>query len=376
MVVKVGFARDTHLSIHMFEIIGTPVAEGSAEWALYQMMQGKKVCNPTLAAEKATRLGSYDVKQFNTFWYIVGDAVVEGECNYGTLSVSSWIAAASSTGWQIYKEPKPLLADAKEGWLVELSTGAWNQVEEIVFTNDTVPLRYVLKDVVECGSARTRAFGIDGRHYSFYSGLCSGFSTTIISTEPLAPEGTAEWAWQMAKLGIETKCHEGKIRVSKSGLIEVCYNGMAYAMPLTQSKENRQYAIDKISECSPDGWQLCEPEPESKYKVGDWIEWSEGLGITYQSQITRVSQSAVYSKGICIPLKTITRKLKPSEVIVKIGCLSGTVRPVSINGIHIWFQLIGVDDKIIATIRIISLDTQTRELVEGLLKAQKNKENA
>ena len=71
---------------------------------------------------------------------------------------------------------------------MELSTGAWNQIEEIVFTNDTVPLRYVLKDVVECGSAGTRAFGIDGRYYSFYSGLCSGFSTTIISTEPLATQ--------------------------------------------------------------------------------------------------------------------------------------------------------------------------------------------
>ena len=91
----------------MFEVIGTLVKEGSKEWALYQMMKGEKVCNPTLATEKATRLGYDDVEWFNTFWYIVGDAVVEGKSNYGTLSVSSWIDAASSTGWQIYKEPKP-----------------------------------------------------------------------------------------------------------------------------------------------------------------------------------------------------------------------------------------------------------------------------
>ena len=90
----------------MFEIIGTLVEEGSKEWALYQMMNGEKVCNPTLAAEKATRLGDDDVERFNTFWYIVGDAVAEGEGNYGILSVSSWIAGASSSGWQIYKEPK------------------------------------------------------------------------------------------------------------------------------------------------------------------------------------------------------------------------------------------------------------------------------
>ena len=104
--VKVGIAKGTPISIHMFEIIGTLVKEGSKEWALYQMMQGEKVCNPTLAAEKATRLGCDD-ETFNTFWYIVGDAVVEGEGKYGTLSVSSWVAAAYSTGWQIYKEPEP-----------------------------------------------------------------------------------------------------------------------------------------------------------------------------------------------------------------------------------------------------------------------------
>jgi len=65
-----------------------------------------------------------------------------------------------------------------------------------------------------------------------------------------------------------------------------------------------------------------------------------------------------------------TRKLSPSEVVIHIGCLSGTVEPVSTNGIHIWFHLIGVDDKTIATIRISSLDTETRELVESLIKGQ------
>ena len=61
---------------------------------------------------------------------------------------------------------------------------------------------------------------------------------------------------------------------------------------------------------------------------------------------------------------------EPKEVVVEIGCLSGTVRPVSTNGIHIWFHLIGVDDKTIATIRISCLDAPTRELVESLLEAQ------
>lgn len=71
-----------------------------------------------------------------------------------------------------------------------------------------------------------------------------------------------------------------------------------------------------------------------------------------------------------LPQLKIIHKLKPSQVVVEIGCLSGTVRPVSTNGTHIWFHLVGVDDKTIATIRISCLDTPTRELVESLLEAQ------
>jgi len=41
---------------------------------------------------------------------------------------------------------------------------------------------------------------------------------------------------------------------------------------------------------------------------------------------------------------------------------------------NIWFHLIGVDDKTIATIRISCLDATTRELVESLLKAQEEEE--
>ena len=80
--------------------------EGSAEWALHQMMQGKKVCNITLAKVKAARLGLDKFERLNTFWYIVGETVVEGEANYGALSVSSWISAAHPYGWQIYEKPK------------------------------------------------------------------------------------------------------------------------------------------------------------------------------------------------------------------------------------------------------------------------------
>ena len=116
-----------------------------------------------------------------------------------------------------------------------------------------------------------------------------------------------------------------------------------------------------------------------KFKVGDWVEWSEGLGISYQSQITRVSQSAVYSKGICIPLKIITKKLKPSEVVIHVGCLSGTVKDLSYaeDG---RFWLIGkVTERCPGGMHCIlyleMLDTPTRKLVEGLLKAQEEEQD-
>ena len=126
------------------------------------------------------------------------------------------------------------------------------------------------------------------------------------------------------------------------------------------------------------GWQLYK-EPEPQYKVGDWVEHEKSKEqgrITYiSSDIYDAIEVKLYDQD---ELETYTksdfnadfRKLDPSEVIIHIGCLSGTVRPVSTNGIHIWFHLIDVDDKTIAIIRISCLDNNTRELVESLLKAQ------
>jgi hypothetical protein len=122
------------------------------------------------------------------------------------------------------------------------------------------------------------------------------------------------------------------------------------------------------------GWQIYK-EPESQYKVGDWVDCKDPVGVPTQCKVLEILEHNVIVEcktghRWSLPHNNITRKLSPSEVIVNIGCMSGTVRPVSINGIHIWFHLIGVDDKTIATIRISCLDAPTREIVESLLKAQ------
>ena len=117
------------------------------------------------------------------------------------------------------------------------------------------------------------------------------------------------------------------------------------------------------------GWQIYY-EPELAFKVGDWVECFDKQGqrklVDYFGGMGcyKTNYDEVISPG------EILRKIPPSEIIVKIGCLSGTVRPVSTNGIHIWFHLTGIDDRPIAIIRISCLDIRTRELVEDLLKAQ------
>lgn len=173
-------------------------------------------------------------------------------------------------------------------------------------------------------------------------------------------DGSNDWALYQMMQG-EKVCHE------KSQSIMYCEHA-GYIR-----REVRYNCVDHMSVsvwldgADNTGWQIYE-EPEPQYKVGDWVEWHEGLGITYQSQITRISHSAVYSKGICIPLKIITRKLKPSEILIRIGCLSGTVgASCDLGRFLMWHSKIDFDYSII---KLSALDAPTRELVESLLKAQ------
>ena len=81
----------------MFEIIGTPVKEGSAEWALYQMIQGEKVTKGHLE---------------HTYWHYDARPHLQCISEYicGTLQImvspEIWIKTADKDGWQLY-DPKP-----------------------------------------------------------------------------------------------------------------------------------------------------------------------------------------------------------------------------------------------------------------------------
>lgn len=102
-MVKVGFARETPLSIHMFEIIGTFVKEGSAEWALYQMMKGKKVMNIEWIKRKSKDLKYCYCENGMLVYnpeYVLAKPIPIGDFLAPLLGL-----VAISDGWQIY-EPK------------------------------------------------------------------------------------------------------------------------------------------------------------------------------------------------------------------------------------------------------------------------------
>jgi hypothetical protein len=197
---------------------------------------------------------------------------------------------------------------------------------------------------------------------------CDGFMSCLYYYYELigtfVEEGSAEWAlYQMMQRNKVTKQH----LQDDSGNIYWCFCDMLRCVQEFNCGTLQITVIPEIwiNTADKNGWQIYK-EPEPQHKVGDWVEWSEGLGISYQSRITRVSQSAVYSKGICIPLKIITRKLKPSQVVVKIGCLSGTVEKSPFPK----FEFILATEAGGCRILFDALDAPTRKLVKGLLKAQ------
>jgi len=129
---------------------------------------------------------------------------------------------------------KPLLADAQVGWLCKRRDGKYMEIDEIDTQFPSLTPAY------RCGMGWWTQAG------------CSVHNQTldIISCEPLAEVGSAEWAWQMLMLGIKM-WH-----------------------PSEQSMETSAMTKDGFVRChAKTGWQIYEPvEPAPRLKVGDWVE--------------------------------------------------------------------------------------------------------
>ncbi len=187
-------------------------------------------------------------------------------------------------------------------------------------------------------------------------------------------EGTAAWALYMMRMGHKVTNPKYDPRVyhlPEGDMIHV--NGI-------KSIATNQW-IDYWCIDLPDGWRLYEPKPT--YKVGDWVEIEVSGVISQQLVKLGVFADSInaggiefYGNGLPVmkPLNArIIRKLDPSEVIVKIGCLEGTVTYAISDDCFLLAKVYDPQHRA-CCIDMSMLDTATRELVESLLKAQEEEE--
>lgn len=115
-------------------------------------------------------------------------------------------------------------------------------------------------------------------------------------------------------------------------------------------------------------------EPRPAYAVGDWVEYFDNAELCH-AQIDEIDSDYCTINPVVgwdrtlqrIRITCITRKLKPSEVVVHIGCLSGTVRQCGDKEEEV-FALCTNHNA--AVIPFTMCDTPTRSIVDSLLKAQ------
>lgn len=122
---------------------------------------------------------------------------------------------------------------------------------------------------------------------------------------------------------------------------------------------------------SPTGWSIYDPElpKEPAYAAGDWVEFNPGNN-THQVRIVKVDGEKLHyidEKGYQthIYISAILRKLKPSEVRVKIA-LEGTVRKSQLAGCFVLDTPLPGND--VHTIRFADIDPATASLVRELLE--------
>lgn len=126
------------------------------------------------------------------------------------------------------------------------------------------------------------------------------------------------------------------------------------------------------------GWQLYkEPKPEpakEQFEVGDWVKYDID---SYLQVIAPSGKERTWCRtlsGIMVyPYTSCLTKASPSEVIVHIGCLSGTIGKSSDTDRFLMWHSSPKIDFDYSIIKFSALDATTLEIVESLLKAQEEK---
>ena len=390
MAAKVGVAKSTPLSIHMFEIIGTLVEEGSADWALYQMMQGEKICH-----HKSPSI---------VYCKHAGD--IRRQVRYNCvdyMSASAWLNGADNTGWQIYEEPKPepifttgdkVTDGVIDGTIIHIedaianvcpSTDEYkielcnlNHISESPKQDDVEkPLRSMI--------AEAKAIGKNIRTY--YQDIVF----TPQALEACLNQGEFRW-WNICNWELTTREQNYFPSISTSS---------------DRPKEEPQHAKEPIANCenckhvctnsNVDHCHMYEPKLKSEniihgyipadmhlkyihlFKVGDWVECKDLAGVPAQCKVLEIRKHNVILECTTghiwsLPHNNIICKLSPSEIIVTIGCLSGTIAKSCDPNYFLMLHSRPATDCNHSMIRFSAIDTETRSLVESLLKAQKEEE--
>ena len=116
----------------------------------------------------------------------------------------------------------------------------------------------------------------------------------------------------------------------------------------------------------------------TQFKVGDWVELTDGLQCClteclnpdsghWLAKKVDGSEVSVWEKN---SVRTIARTIQKSEVVVTIGCLSGTIGKSSETTRFLMWHSSPKIDFDYSIIKFSALDTATLEIVQSLLKAQ------
>ncbi len=356
------------------EIIGTFVEEGSADWALYQMMKGDKVTKGHLE---------------HTYWHYDARPHLQCISEYicGTLQImvspEIWIKTADKDGWQIYKEPEQIQEPE--------SMGLAKQICEL---DHNLP-----KGLISC-----EAIGLAGFCKECFAKNDGCWKEQEdMKEEPESEQPKPES--QRKGYGIkDLKPDNLYLNIKPSTPADWCFDKKNLLVLVDDNFKGivgENVTREQVGEIAK---LLTEPKPESEniihghippdmrlkyihlyeFKVGDWVEHKKSKE---QGRITYISSDNYDAIEVKLydqdEIETYTksdfnadfRKLSPSEVIVKIGCLSGTIEK-AYGEEHGTFVLraevkqnIGRDAKR-CVLWLDALDAPTREFVESLLKAQ------
>jgi hypothetical protein len=268
-----------------FEIIGYPVADGSLEWALYQIRTGKKV----VKEGGGEQYGCSFYK--NRLFYLNGSGCLVTKNAIGLIDSCSenGFLDLDKTGWQICKKPKP------EPKPEHPAINGYNRY-------DYIPVEGIRQPKPEPEPPREPEYVICKR--------CAG----------------------------------------------------------TQSVPNPVVSNTAYTTCPKCGGTGYEIEPEPAFKAGDWV--TDGVVVGHVAVINDgkawvKTQDAHYHLSV-----ERLSKVDPSEVVIHIGCLKGTVAPGCIDAtimiVPIGYN--GFGD--VAIIPVAMLDAPTRSLVESILRAQ------